>query len=199
MSEDVIVVGGTLAKRKQVTSTIKSVLNSDISRREKKNIGVVYTNLDRRLPNQFAADSGSVPLMKGVVNGNRRTMTDIRIAKGLNKNDLKQSVLHELVHVNRKLQGGGYKNERKIDLEVTGRLPGNAIPKMKLGYYFSPSLKFPPGTSLNKKIALVRKDIVTDRRSLTGSVQKSMEGNVLERRVDAAYKKSRIACRKGYR
>jgi len=198
VTDKIIVVGGTSQRRKMVSTTIKSVLNNDFTSKERNNIGVVYTNLDRKLPGKYAADTGNVPLLKGMKNPGHRTMVDLRIGTGLNKTDLHQAILHEFVHQNRKREGENYKNERRTDLEVVGRLPASGIKNAKLGYYFSEKLRFPAHTSLPKKIGLVRGQIRQDRRMLTGSVNKSAEGERLESRVDKMYKKSGIAKRRRY-
>jgi hypothetical protein len=198
VTDKIIVVGGTPQRRKMVSTTIKSVLNNDFTSKERSNIGVVYSNLDRKLPGKYAADTGSVPLLKGMKTPGHHTMVDLRIGKGLNKTDLHQAILHEFVHQNRKREGENYKNERRTDLEVVGRLPASGIRNMKLGYYFDTRLRFPPHTSLPKKISLVREQIRQDRRMLTGSVNKSLEGERLEKKVDALYRQSGIAKRRKY-
>jgi hypothetical protein len=186
--DTLVVTGGSSPRRKEVKAIATSVLKNNFTQRERKEIGPVKINLSNNLGKSFAADTGRV-----------RGVTDIRLGKGIRKPDLPQVITHELVHTVRRAEHRGYKSEKKTDLEVMGRLSPTGVKGARLGYYFSEKLKFPPHTPLSKKISLVRKDIVADRRSLTGSVQKSMEGSVLQKRVDVAYKNSKIACRKGFR
>jgi len=187
--DTLIVAGGNSTRRKQVKGIANSVLQHNFTAKERGEIGTVKVNLNPgNLRQSYAGDTGYTK-----ANG-----TDIRLGRGLRRNDLSQLLTHELTHVVRRREGEPYRNERKIDLEVVGRLPASGIKNAKLGYYFSEKLRFPPHTSLNRKIELVRGQIRQDRRMLTGSVNKSAEGERLESRVDKMYKKSGIAKRRRY-
>ena len=179
------VIGGSSERRKQVQRIVSGVLQHNFTPAERARLGAVTINLNPgALAKDLVADTGS-----------RRGATDIRLGRNIRANSLNQIFTHEFCHINRRRQGEGFRNEKKIDLETIARLPASGVRNIRSGYYFDEALKFKPGTSMNKKIELVRSQVRSDRRLVTGSVNRSMEGNILERRIDRLYKKSAISKR----
>lgn len=110
--------------------------------------------------------------------------------------DDESTITHEIIHAKKFMLGlkDNQHNERKIDFEAVGRISRKGIKDMQHGYYFHPtgntSLAKKKDISIKKKGTIAKQGIIDDRILLTGSVNHSIIGKPIEKKVNKLFRKS---------
>jgi hypothetical protein len=190
--------GGNRRARDFALDKFIKFYNRDFTIAEQKIIGNIWynyrTNVGKNLRGQRVAETGTFvgPDVKKF-NPTKKKMVDVTFTKDTRGNE--STIVHEMIHAKKFMQGipGNKHNEKKIDFETIGRVSKNGFKNIETGTYFHPS----GNTALAKtkipntaKGEIAQREMIKDRKMLTGSINKSVTGKVAERRVDKLYKKS---------
>lgn len=195
----VYVVGTTRKNNKPVRvragNAFVKVYNRNFTAREQREIGNIYYNITEPPDNKnFTADSSFERTKEWrKLNNNRQGIAVVRTAPDVRKDE--SVITHELIHV-KTFTRHGYDqrkhNERKIDFEMVGRVSRKGLENMQHGYYWSHlgNQELRKGKYKGKRHEIIKRGIQHDRRLLTGSLNKSLIGKPVERKVNKLFKQS---------
>jgi hypothetical protein len=190
--------GGDRRARDTALDKFLKFYNRDFTIVEQKIIGNIWynykTNSGKNLRGQRVAETGTFvgPDAKKF-NPTKNKMVDVTFSKETRGNEY--TVVHEMIHAKKFMQGipGNKHNEKKIDFEAMGRVSKNGLKNIETGTYFHPS----GNTALAKKKIpntakgeIAQKEMIKDRKMLTGSANKSIIGKVAEKKSNKLFKKS---------
>ena len=190
--------GGDRHARDAALDKFLKFYNRDFTIDEQKIIGNIWynykTHKGKNLRGQTVAETGTFvgPDAKKF-NPTKKKMIDVTFSKDTRGDEY--TVVHEMIHAKKFMQGtpGNKHDEKKIDFEAMGRVSKNGLKNIKTGTYFHPSgnkslakMKIPN----TAKGEIAQKEMMKDRKMLTGSINKSVTGKVAERKADKLYKKS---------
>ena len=190
--------GGDRRARDVALDKFIKFYNRDFTISEQKTIGNIWynykTHKGKNLRGETVAETGTFvgPDAKKF-NPNKKKMVDVTFTKDMRGNEY--SIVHEMIHAKKFMMGvpGNKHDERKIDFEALGRVSLSGFKDIGTGTYFHPSgnsalakLKI-PNTS---KGSIAQKELVKDRKMLTGSLSNSIIGKTAERRTDKLFPQS---------
>lgn len=192
--------------RDRVGDRFVNVYNRNFTEREQRQVGNIYYDIYNRdntaqttpqpmkNDNRIAQTGTFCGPDARRLNPHRRKMVDTYFAPDVRHDE--HTITHEMIHALKFMRGikGRKHNERKVDFEAVGRLSYHGVRTTNHGYYFSPEgnpfLAKKRGMSLIRKGQIAQQGIFADRLLLTGSMNRSMKGKPIERRVNKMFRKS---------
>ena len=193
----------SMIEQKRALSTFIQIYNKSFTVEEQKKIGNIIYNYDKHSDKHLESDAYSatnIVTSRSVIqklNPHKNKMGLITFSKNSYNDEF--SIIHEMIHVKKLIEGVPYKkqitktNERLQDFETVGRISKNGLKqhiKNPIGYYYTYDKKILKRQSPPNKLKSIASAILQDRKLLTGSLNTNITGKVASTRAKNLFTKS---------